>query len=305
VDPNYLIVRPVEFGGVPRPHLRLKDVYAVYTGQFRRWFAITAPTSLVASVVVLMANRKISEVYRSFPVSQISQHTAEVAGAYALRYGSFLISWLLGCLALAAIATVASGLDKGDRNDIWISDSFQRAREHFLPLFLAALFTSSIFLAGMAAIGFIVFALFRMLGGPSFARFGYGVIFFGFMVVASIVSWFAMAIPLILAQDMSAWEALKTSVKISNGHEAFLLLLVSESMVGSYVAWYAVSHGLTFLFPAQLRYAEWYGWFVYFVTILASAAVQPPMFLGFSLLAADANSSSLPFPHPQQPPHIN
>jgi hypothetical protein len=104
---------------------------------------------------------------------------------------------------------------------------------------------------------------------------------------------------------MSAWEALKRSVKISNGHEAFLLLLVSESMVGSYVAWYAVSHGLTFLFPAQLRYAEWYGWFVYFVTILASAAVQPPMFLGFSLLAADANSSSLPFPHPQQPPHIN
>jgi hypothetical protein len=83
-------------------------------------------------------------------------------------------------LALAAIATVASGLDKGDRNDIWISDSFQRAREHFLPLFLAALFTFSIFLAGMAAIGFIVFALFRMLGRPSFARFGYGVSFFRF-----------------------------------------------------------------------------------------------------------------------------
>jgi hypothetical protein len=305
VDPNYLIARPVEFEGVPRPHLRLTDVYAVYTGQFRRWFAITAPTSLLGSAVLLMANRKISEIYRSFPVSQISQHTADVAKAYALRYGSFLISWFLGCLALAAIATVTNGLDKGERNDIWISDSFQRAREHFLPLFLAALSTFSIFLVGMAAIGFIVLALFRMLGGPSFARFGYGVTCFGFMVVASIVSWFGMAIPLILAQDMSAWAALKRSLKISNGREFFLLLLVSESMIGSYVAWYAVSYGLRFLFPSQLRYTEWYGWFVYFVTILASAAVQPPMFIGFSLLAADKNANSSPVPSPQHAQHID
>ncbi len=115
VDPKYLIVQPVEFGGVPRPRLRLKDVYAVYAGQFRRWFAITAPTSLLAAVVVLMANRKISEIYRSFPITQISHHSLEVTESGALRYGSFLISWFLGCLALAAIATVANGLDEGDR----------------------------------------------------------------------------------------------------------------------------------------------------------------------------------------------
>ncbi len=305
VDPKYLIVQPVEFGGVPRPHLRLKDVYAVYAGQFRRWFAITAPTSLLAAVVVLMANRKISEIYRSFPITQISHHSLEVTESGALRYGSFLISWFLGCLALAAIATVANGLDEGDRDDVWVSDSFQRAREHFLPLVLAALSTSSIFLVGLAAIGFIVFVLFRVLGGASFARFGYGVTFFGFMAVASIVSWFGMAIPLILAQDMSAWAALKRSLKISNGREVFLLLLVSESMIGSYVAWYAVSYGLRFLFPAQLRYMEWYGWLVYFVTILASAAVQPPMFIGFSLLAAEGKSIPSHFPRPQQAPHID
>ena len=124
VDPKYLIVQPVEFGGVPRPRLRLKDVYAVYAGQFRRWFAITAPTSLLAAVVVLMANRKISEIYRSFPITQISHHSLEVTESGALRYGSFLISWFLGCLALAAIATVANGLDEGDRDDVWVTTGF-------------------------------------------------------------------------------------------------------------------------------------------------------------------------------------
>jgi hypothetical protein len=298
-------VQPVEFGGVRRPRLRLKDVYTVYTGQFRRWFAITAPTSLLGSAILLLADRKIREIYRSFPITQISRHSLEVAESYVLRYGSFLISWFLGCLALAAIATVTNRLDIGDRDDIWVCDSFQRAREHFLPLVLAALSTSSIFLVGMAAIGFIEFVLFRGLGGASFARFGYGVTLLGFMAVASIVSWFGMAIPLILAKDMSAWAALKRSLKISNGREVFLLLLVSESMIGSYVAWYAVSSGLRFLFPSELRFTEWYGWLVYIVTILASAAVQPPMFLGFSLLAADTNSNSSSFPRPQQPPDID
>ena len=55
-------------------------------------------------------------------------------------------------------------------------------------------------------------------------------------------------------------------------------------------------YGLTFLFPIQLRFTAWYGWLVYFVSILASAAVQPPMFIGFSLLAGNEREpdSALP-----------
>ena len=128
MDQNYSIAKSVEFGGAPRPGLLLRDVYRVYSAQFRRWFAITAPTSLLASAILLMANRRISEIYASFPMTQVSFHMLEVAEAGALRYGSFFISWFLGCLALAAIATVVYGLDKSDRDDVWISDSFQRAR---------------------------------------------------------------------------------------------------------------------------------------------------------------------------------
>jgi hypothetical protein len=302
---NYLAAQPIESYGPPRPRLLLKEVYSVYASQFRRWLAITAPTSVLASIIFLMADRKIKEIYSSFPIRQISFHTLEVTEAGLLRYSSFFFSWFLGCFALAAIATVANGLNKLEEDRVWISDSFQQAREHFGGLFLTAILTSSIFLAGGAGIGFILFALIRVVGWAHFSRFNYGAPLFGFVIVASIVNWFGMAIPLILAEDIGVWAALKKSVKISNGYEVFLSLLVAESMVGSYAAWYAVHYGMTFLFPIQLRYTAWYGWLEYFVAILASAAVQPPMFIGFSLLAGaeQANPSHLPIA--QQAAHVD
>jgi hypothetical protein len=309
MDSNYFVAQPIESCGPPRPRLLLKEVYSVYAGQFWRWFAITAPTSILASITLLMADRKIREIYSSFPIRQISSHMLEVAEAGALRYCSYFFSWFLGCFALAAIATVANGLNRVEEDRVWISDSFQRAREHFGGLVLTAIVTFSMFLAGAAGIELISFAVIRIVGWARFSRFSHGATFIGFaigyVIVASIVSWFGMAIPLILAEDIGVWAALKKSAKISNGYEIFLSLLVAESMVGSYVAWYAVHYGLTFLFPIQLRYTAWHGWLKYFVAILASAGVQPPMFIGFSLLAGAEQANPSPLPVTQCAPHVD
>ena len=285
MDLNYSTVQPVELDGVPRPRPRLKDVYSLYGSQFRRWFFITAPTSLVASVVLLMVDQRIRAIYSGIPFLEIRYHWGEIAESYVLRFAGFFVSWFLGCFTLAAIATVVNGLDGDDGGESWRSDSYQRAREHFGSLFLVALLTFVAFLAGMAAEEFVQFAAIRVVGWARFSRFSLGASLVGYVVVASVVSWLGMAIPLILTREVGAWRALKRSVKLSNGYEGFLFLLVLESMAGTYVAWYAVHYGLPLLFPVQLRYAAWYGWFVYFVSILASAAVQPPMFIGFALLA--------------------
>jgi hypothetical protein len=291
VDPNYSTVQPVEPGSAPSPGLLLKSVYALYGSQFRRWFGITAPISFLATAVLLMAGRRISAIYGSIPRAELQYHWSEIAEATALRFGGFFISWFLGCFSLAVIATVVNGLDSDDNDGVWKSDSYQRAREHFGALLLAALVTFCVFLAGTVAVGF-VFAVIKVAGWSHFSRFNLVAVLIGYVVVASIVSWFGMAIPLILSDDVGVWAALKRSLKLSNGYEGFLFLLVVESMVGSYVAWYAAHYGLTFLFPAQIRYTTWYGWVVYLVAILASAAVQPPMFIGFSLLAANEHPNS-------------
>ena len=305
MDQNYSILQPGELGGVPLPRLILKDVYRVYTGQFRRWFGITAPTSVLASIVLLKADQQIRAIYQSIPRGEIPYHMGEVAEAGILRYGSFFISWFLGCFALAAIATVVNHLELDDCDSVWKSDSYQRAREHFGGLLCAACFTFGVFLAGLAIVLFVDFALLRRGAPAHSSRFNYGAVFIGYLIVANIVSWFGMAIPLILSNKIGAWSALKRSLKLSKGYETFLSLLVVESIVGSYLAWYATRFGMTFLFPVHLRYTASYGWVVYFVTILASAAVQPPMFIGFSLLAAAGPTNSSILPRAQQAAHIN
>ncbi len=297
MDPNYLTAQPAELGGVPSPRLLLRDVYSIYTGQFRRWFLITAPTSLLASVVLLMADRRIRAIYQSIPRGEIQFRWIEIGEASVLRSGSFFISWVLGCFALAAIATAVNRLDVNDNNDVWVRDSYQRARERFGPLLLAACFTFGLFLAGMAVVISVELALLFKVAAAHRLQFGYYAGLIGYAIVAGIESWFGMAIPFLLAENVGVWAALKKSMKLSNGYEGFLFLLVVESLAGSYVAWYAVHYGLSFLFPVQLRYTAWYGWFVYFVSILASAAVQPPMFIGFSLLAGNERkpaASALP-----------
>ena len=74
-------------------------------------------------------------------------------------------------------------------------------------------------------------------------------------------------------------------MKLSNGYEGSLFLLVIDSVVGSYLACYAAIYGVALVFPPHLRYTSWYGWIVLLVGVLAAAAFEPPLFIGFSLLA--------------------
>jgi hypothetical protein len=296
VEPNYSIAPQADLDAAPRPGLLLKKTYSLYRGKFGRWFAITAPTSFMAAAVLWMANQQVTTILRTTPRGETHYHFGEVVATVALRAGGYFVSWLIGCFALAAVATVVSGLDGDETDSVWQHDSHQRAREHFAALALAALFTSCAFLAGIFVAAIVEFAAGRLVGRPHFSRFAHSVTLIGSVVVASIVGWLGAAIPLIVRGNTTVWGALKKSVELSSGYEGALFLLVVESFAGSYFAWYATYHGVRFLIPDSLRYTEWCGWALYGVALLAAAAVEPPIFIGFSLLAdpEQLNASSLP-----------
>ena len=260
-------------------------MFALYREKFPRWFAITAPTSLLAAAVLWVANQRIRALYAGIPILELKYHLGVVVAAGVVRFGSYFLSWLLGSFALAAIATEINNASIEDVDSVWIHDSHQPAREHFGGLVLAALFTSCAFLAAAAVAGFVESAAIKLVGWSHFARFNYVVSVAGIVVVASIVSWLGMSIPLIVAGDTGVWAALKKSVELSNGYEGALFWLVVQSVAGSLAAWYATVYGLRLVTPVQLQYTVWYGWLVYIAAILAGAAVEPPLFIGFSILA--------------------
>lgn len=283
MEPDYSHALQAEVDA-PRPRLLLQTVHRLYHRQFLRWFGIIAPTSLLAGLVLMLADIRIREIFRNIPRGEVALHIADIAAAGALRYGSFLLSWLLGCFALAAIATVLSQGETEENAAVWKHDSYERARQNLGAIFLAGLLMFCLFLTGTVVCTLLWTSVIRSVGRSRF-EFNYVFVLLVYMVIGSIVSWLGVAIPLIVGGKIRLGAALKKSVKLSNGYEVALFLLVVESAVGGLVAWYVTLHGLRLIVPDQLRYTAWYGWFVNIVGVLASAAVDPPLFLGLSLLA--------------------
>ena len=292
---NYSLAPQAEVAGQARPWQFLKSVFALYRTQLFRWFGITAPTSLVASAVVWVADQRVRAMFRHISLFELPRHGWEMAGALTLRGCSYLLSWLLGCFALGAISSVVSGLDANDEDSAWKADSHQMAREHFGKLVLAGVLTLCVFLAGAGALGFVHAVAARVVGSHRFSQYRLAASLAGLLVVASVVSWLGMAIPLIL-RNSGVWAALKRSFELSNGYEGALFWLVVQSTLGTYLAAYGVYHGFSLIFPAPLQFTLWYRWLVFIVAILAGAAVEPPLFIGFSVLADRGvlNASLLP-----------
>jgi hypothetical protein len=300
---NYSIASPAEFDAPPHHGSLLEQVHLLYRQRFRTWFAIMAPTSLLSATVFLLADDRLKTIFRSIPRGTIQYHWSEIAEATALRFGTFFLMWFLGCFALAATATIVNGLDDEDNDAVWRHDSYQRARAHIGPLVLTALITFGAFLVVMFLAGFVIMALGRVVGWQRFAPFSYFTGIIIYVVAASIISWLGAAIPVILKGNIGVWRALETSVELSSGHERALFLLVVESVLGSFLIWYAVSHSFSMLFPHALRHTLWYGWGLNLIGVLASTAIEPPLFIGFSLLA-EPKKLVPSFPGSQEAAHI-
>ncbi|MGB8060633.1 MAG: hypothetical protein WCF26_01900 [Candidatus Sulfotelmatobacter sp.] len=296
MEPDYSRALQAE-GGIPQPGSLIRAVHSLYRDEFLRWFGIMAPTSLLSGLVLILADLRIRAIFRSIPLGEIRHHFVEIAVADALRFGGFFLSWLLGCFALAAIATVVNSLNEADDNaEAWRHDSYEEARKHLGALFVTALITFCAFLVGALGVEIVDLAVVRVVGWTRFSPFNYFFTVAGFVVVGSIVSWWAIAVPLIVGGNIKMRTALRKSVQLSSGYEGALFLLVTESVAGGLIAWYVTLHGMALLVPEHLRYTAWYGWFVNVVGVLASAAVDPPLFIGLSVLVDPKrhNATSIP-----------
>jgi hypothetical protein len=285
----------------PRPRFLLQQVHILHRNRFWTWFGIMAPTSLFAGAVLLWSERQAKTISNAMPFFEISYHWDKLVEATVLRFGGFLAAWFLGCFALASIASVVNRVEEESAEAAWVPDHHQRAREHIGSVFVLAMITFCTFLAGFALAQFVISAAIRVVGWHRFSQFSYPASPLAIVTVASLVSWLGASIPLAL-RGTKLWVALKRSVELGSGYEGALLLLVVESLAGSFVAFYVSLYTLHFLVPSDLRHAPWYGWVVTLVAALSSATVDAPLFIGFSLLADPEQLNASSFPASQQTP---
>lgn len=206
MESNWPPASQAEGDAPPRPRFLLQQVHLLYRSQFWTWFAIMMPTTLLADVVVLWADRQIKAIFKAIPFLEIPHHWDKVVEAGVLRFGSFFAAWFLGCFALATIASVVNGLEEDGEGAAWIPDRHQRAREHLGGVFVAALITFCLFLAGFALSEFVQNAAVRVVGWPRFSRFSYAASLIAIVTVASLVSWLGHRFRCFFAGTRSFWQ---------------------------------------------------------------------------------------------------
>src|SRR5437588_5247358 len=145
-----------------------------------------APTSLLAGVVLMLADYQIKAISRSIPRGEILFHKGDILAMETVRYGSFFLSWFFGCFALAAISTVVNKLDGSDESESWRHDSYEHARQHLGALTAVALITFFGFVFGSFAMSFVGLAATRIVGWSHFSKYNYSATVIGMMVVATI-----------------------------------------------------------------------------------------------------------------------
>jgi hypothetical protein len=152
LDLSYPPTQPLEIGSTPHERVSIHDVYIAYRQRFAQWFAITAPTSLIASFVLYAADQQIRSISRNFTLDWMRTHAGDIALATIVRYGSFFVAWFLGCIALAAIASELSGPGEEQPDTVWKSDAYQPAREHLAAIAAIAVATFAAFLVTTGAL---------------------------------------------------------------------------------------------------------------------------------------------------------
>jgi hypothetical protein len=240
----------------------------------------------------MLCNLQAARIYHRLPKGiAMLEHRGEIAESVLFRVAGYFFAWFVGCFALGAISSALRSLNQPQDDADFLRDGYREARAHLLPLFAVASTTFAIALAGYAAI---------VLGGAAAGIAGkehavatsyIGATLIAILVLA-VLSWFGMAIPAVLGEKLYAWPAIKRSLKLTDGYEGYLLFLVLESVLASYSGYYLLRYAVGLLLSRYSLNWDWMQWLVFGVAIAVSAAVQPPMYIGFSLLHRELSSRS-------------
>lgn len=282
---NYAAVPAVE--DRPSTWALLHKVYCIYRDHHIKFATITIPAALFASFAITLS--RLEGRYLSSKLTwnvEILQHPWELAQIFGVATLGFFLVWFFGCFAFAATASTVQSLAPESIENLDISDGYSRARDCVRPIFVFAVLT---FLMLGAAYYLSIWLAPRVAGKMPSAQTGHAaffVVIYGTCLLAiAFVTRYSLAIPKIVDRGGSAWRAMLSTAPMTDGYDGYLLLLVAESVLGTYLAQIVVFLTVQkVLQRTGMIDTAWSGWILILAVALGSALVQPPMFIGFSLL---------------------
>jgi hypothetical protein len=264
----------------------IEEVLQFYSRNRWTFIKIIFPAVVTGYVSVLLAHygaRNLEgHLLRSFGGRLNGMDLLEVS---LISTAGYFVSWMVSCFAFAAVSSAVDQAYAGF--EVSIRESFGAVCERVWPLLRASILLLALFFALEVVLA--VFALDTVLhlveshwghaGGTLI--FGLSFLFWGSAVL--ILSRFSLAIPALILDDYGAGHAMFQSDELTKGRWMILVVLLSKSIIGGYVAG-MLPFWLARLIPASVSLPSWFQWVLAAASVGAVTLVEPIMFIGFALL---------------------
>jgi hypothetical protein len=263
----------------------LQNVLVTYHAHFWLFLKFVVPAAIFGYCAMAFLGGKAQDIVSSLPHGpERIRHSAELLAAFFLRFGGFIVSWVLYCFAFAGTCVAVSETERGVVPAP--EQALQAVRDRFLPFLRISLV---LFLLLILAMVLAIISGVILLGAAS--KFGWRLSGYGWQIGLSVIalpfllalSRFGLAMPAVVLDHRGVSESLFLADTLASGKLARLLALLVESVGGSYVAavgpfwlagWLLHGRGL----PA------WGPWALWIVAWVGGVLVQPTLFIGLALL---------------------
>jgi hypothetical protein len=261
----------------------LSTTYGLYRQRFGTFFRIALPAVLVAFAYRYFERSVLNPMLRS---AWNSKYFWVVVISPVVTKSVY---WLISSFFFAAVATHVL---RSDENPRALSDAYSIARARIGPIIAIGVTTWLLFEAGAilgnGALYILLDDLRIRLAGTA------GTIIFSvpLLLVAGLLSRWGLAIPALMTNPhIRAFDAMKESIRKSENWEFFFMLfLVKSALIGFGVYW-VVDFLLMTLSARDGVSGAIYPWLQSAVYICAAAALESPLFIAFSVLYKDAQST--------------
>jgi hypothetical protein len=259
------------------------ETLRTYHADFWLYFKIVAPAVIVSTFAIITSRHEVREILRHLPRGGelLAHHFLEIG---LVNYSAWFVSWIVFSFMFGATCIAVEERSAGFTPSAW--HSFLSIRERlgsFLRVSLLLLVVVVLAEAASALLGLGVFwILHQWRVQPT--SFLIKVVGYGLVGPALIIaSRFCLAVPAVILDDCTVWQAMLRSDELTRGKWPILTSLLAKSLIGGYVAgmgpfWLASFARVTVPLPS------WFPWILTGASIIGVSIVEPTMFIGFALL---------------------
>jgi len=258
----------------------------IYQNHFWFFFKLTLPAVFLAWLIGLVTNFQVHALLRQVLQGRSEGHYGiYVFAGEVLSLTRYLISWIVFSLLFGALCIATQTIDSGVSPTV--PDSLNAVRSR-----LGSLLRISLLLFGIAAVvtcitslaeGGVIWAYRLHVHSPVPRLIVYGLV----CATLLILSRFGLAIPAAMLDNCRPWQSVFRSDELTEGKWLILVALLTKSVIGGYIAG-MIPFWLAGLMKLQLPSP----WILSALSIAAVAAVEPILFIGFTLLYLKTAGSS-------------